>query len=834
MGFWNKFFRHFLLGLRTLLFSWIKVSVLNRSLNDIGIDAHKPICYVLPHRSIADALVLLNETQELGLVSPFDPLRIEGTFEQRSIAYLKRPKSNRAWWGSSSKPKREHSARLSRLLQSAMMHPNLELQLVPVQIFWGRSPTKENSLWKIVFSDTWSSPGIFRKALMILINGRETFIEFGVPIQAREIIQHDQNIQLHMIRLDRVFRTHFRKQREALIGPDLSHRRTLVTSLLQAPSVLEAIEQVSTDERSREIAFRQALKYSDEIASDYSHAVIRAYHRILTWIWNRLYDGVEIFNIETVRKTAQTATLIYTPSHRSHIDYLLLSYVLFVNGLAPPHIAAGINLNLPIIGSLLRRGGAFFMRRSFKDNPLYAAVFNEYFNTVLSRGFPVEYFIEGGRSRSGFLLQPRKGMLSMTVQSHARDPSRKSALVPVYFGYERLFEGNSYLKELGGEKKSKETFWGFIQSLRKLKRQFGKVYVSFGEPILLQPSTENESIDVLRLGEKLLRRINEAGVVHRISYISLIILSAPRGCLDEKTFIQQIQLYLNLMKLKLYPGPNNCPIYQPVDILNYGISMGILSRIDHELGSLIAISPTQSTQLLYFRNNVLHFIALPSIIALHLLQQPNATTHKLKQFCLELLPWLRQELFVMWDIDNLETGITQCLTWLKQEQLIHVANLETVHFREEFQNHDSQISIRLSDLNAVNQLQLLGLCIRPLLERLFIVISVLKSLENKQLTSDNLEKMAHSMTQRLTLLGTAHSAEYHDRKSFQACIRSLFSMELIWKNSKGVLEFDERIHHFELALQTTLPFDFRHHIGAILPNKIPFSKDGISLAKHNL
>ena len=141
---------------------------------------------------------------------------------------------------------------------------------------------------------------------------------------------------------------------------------------------------------------------------------------LLSWFWNKIYDGVKIHNIEGVQQIAPGHEVIYVPCHRSHIDYLLLSYLLFRNGLTRPHIAAGINLNMPVIGSLLRRGGAFFMRRTFKGNPLYTSVFNEYMHTLFTKGFPVEYFVEGGRSRTGRMLQPKTGMLAITVRSFLR------------------------------------------------------------------------------------------------------------------------------------------------------------------------------------------------------------------------------------------------------------------------------------------------------------------------------------------------------------------------------------------------------------------------------
>ena len=158
---------------------------------------------------------------------------------------------------------------------------------------------------------------------------------------------------------------------------------------------------------------------------------------------------------------------------------------IYYRGYAVPHIAAGINLNMPVVGRFLRKGGAFYIRRSFKGNALYTMVFMKYLGLMMARGHSIEYFIEGGRSRTGRLLQPKTGMLSMTLRSYLRDPRRPVVFLPVYFGYERLVEGKTYISELSGKPKEKESVFGMLRTLPALRERFGKVHVSFGEPIRL-------------------------------------------------------------------------------------------------------------------------------------------------------------------------------------------------------------------------------------------------------------------------------------------------------------------------------------------------------------
>src|SRR6185295_8630886 len=147
----------------------------------------------------------------------------------------------------------------------------------------------------------------------------------------------------------------------------------------------------------------------------------------------RLYDGVVLHHEEVLHRVAAGNEIVYVPCHRSHMDYLLLSYIIYVKGFAVPHIAAGVNLNMPIIGRFLRKGGAFFIRRTFRGSPLYPVVFMQYLGVMLARGHSLEYFVEGGRSRTGRLLQPKTGMLSMTVRGFLRNRQRPVAFLPVYF-----------------------------------------------------------------------------------------------------------------------------------------------------------------------------------------------------------------------------------------------------------------------------------------------------------------------------------------------------------------------------------------------------------------
>jgi glycerol-3-phosphate O-acyltransferase len=439
-----------------------------------------PVCFVLETGGLADTLALERACEKYGLPSPSQALKF-GNAREPSLIVLRRMQGFLL-----QRRRAQHSLRLRRLVDASIAAGGAELQLVPVAIYWGRSPEKEKSWFKLLFLENWDVVGRTRKLLATIIHGRNTLLRFSEPLALSSIIQEGTEPEVAFRKVSRILRVHFRQRRIATVGPDLSHRRTLVNHVLEDPAVRRIIDAEAGESRvARERAHQKARKYAKEIAAHISYPTIRVIERFLSWLWNRIYDGIVLHHVDRLHAVAEGHEIVYVPCHRSHIDYLLLGYIVYHQGLSIPHTAAGINLNMPIIGSILRRGGAFFLRRSFRGNRLYAAVFNAYLHQILTRGYAIEYFVEGGRSRTGRLLAPKGGMLAMTVNSYLLAPQRPIMFVPVYFGYEKLIEGDSFISELGGAEKKKESLVGLIRSVKALRENFGKVYVNIGEPIAL-------------------------------------------------------------------------------------------------------------------------------------------------------------------------------------------------------------------------------------------------------------------------------------------------------------------------------------------------------------
>ncbi|NNM51073.1 MAG: glycerol-3-phosphate 1-O-acyltransferase PlsB [Pseudomonadales bacterium] len=777
---------------RKILYLWVRTQVFPEDLGELQLDHNQPICYVLQTRFFSNLLVIDRETRRQGLPRAMRPMQGLFLHEESSVFFLLR--------GDHAGPLRQnrftYSPRLLRLMEAVYEHQELDVQLVPVSILWGRAPDKESSILKILFADSWATPGAFKQFIAILLHGRNTMVRFSEPISLRSMAESTSSSELALRKLSRVLRVHFRRQREVAIGPDLSHRRTLVSAIMNAQEVQEGIRATSRQDRiGDESAERRARSYIHEIAADYSYPIIRLYEIFLTWLWTRLYDGVDVQHLDQVAELAETHEIIYVPCHRSHIDYLLLSYVIFRRGLMTPHIAAGANLNMPIVGPILRRGGAFFLRRSFKNNPLYGAVFNEYLHVMISKGYSIEYFIEGGRSRTGRLLSPRTGMLSMTVLSFLRDHARPIVFIPAYIGYEKLMEGRTYVGELLGQPKRKESLLQVIGTIRRLKKTFGKVHLSFGDPIYLaglldqchpgwkQEEDCSQSPWVADMVETLARRIatsiNAAAVVNPMNLISLALLATQKHAMDIDMLAQQIELYKKLLSQAPYSDHITVTALSGDAIIRYAEQLKSVQRRKHPLGDIAYLQEEHAVLLTYFRNNTLHLFTIPSLVGCFLLHNIYLRESELKQMVCNIYPFLQTELFLRWSDNEVDGAIQTCIDVLVSNGL--------------FLRNDQALSLPNPNSAEFAYLKVLSGAVAPNLERYFMTVALLTHMGSGSVDQKRLEELCSLLAQRLSILHEFNAPEFFDKALFRNFIITMQRMGLIGVNEQGLLTFDETL-----------------------------------------
>ncbi|WP_165672605.1 glycerol-3-phosphate 1-O-acyltransferase PlsB [Metapseudomonas otitidis] len=783
-------FRRLAFGtLRRLLYLWVRSETINQSAFTLKLDRSKPVLYVLQQPSASDLAVVDRECTKAGLPRPVLPVAVGDSLEPAAFFYLT---PEPGWFGG--QDKRGTSPTLVRVLDAIQQHAVDDAQIIPVTVFWGQSPDRETSPWKLLFADSWAVTGRLRKLVSILILGRKTRVQFSAPIHLRELIAQGKGPERTQRMVQRILRVHFRNQKTAVIGPDLSHRRNLVKGLVHAPLVRQAIaEEAEREKISPAKAEAQALKYGNEIASDFAYTAIRFLEVVLSWFWNKLYEGIKVNHIEGVQDIAQGHEVIYVPCHRSHIDYLLLSYLLFRNGLTPPHIAAGINLNMPVIGGLLRRGGAFFMRRTFKGNPLYTSVFNEYLHTLFSRGFPVEYFVEGGRSRTGRMLHPKTGMLAITLRSFLRSSRLPIVFVPVYIGYERVLEGRTYLGELRGASKKKESIFDIFKVISALKLRFGSVAVNFGEPIKLAEFLDQQQPDwraqelgpqfrpawlndtTNRLAVRIARHLNDAAAINPVNLVALALLSTSRLALDERALTRVLDLYLALLRAVPYSPHATLPEGNGQALIQYVQSMDLLAEQKDALGKILYLDEQNAVLMTYYRNNVLHIFALPGLLASFFQSSGRSSREQILRYTRALYPYLQAELFIRWNLDELDAVVDQWLAAFVEQGLLKVEN--DVYVRPAPSSRQFVL------------LTLMSRAIAQTLQRFYMAIALLLNAGQKQLTAEELENLCTVMAQRLSILHGLNAPEFFDKTLFRHFIQTLLDQRVLRQDEAGKLSY---------------------------------------------
>jgi glycerol-3-phosphate O-acyltransferase len=791
--------------LRRLLYLIVRTQVTPEQADLLRVDPRYPICYVLQDRHLSSLLVLETEARRLGLPSALAPIRASFPVNARavfSVILNPNPLSTRA---------AEPSPTLAQMTSALLRDPALDVQLIPVTVLWGRSPGQQDSLVKALFADAWASVGALRQFLIILLHGRQTRVTFNEPISLRRLIDEETDESTAVRKANRFLRFHYRRMREAAIGPDLSHRRNLIHAMVTSEPLREEIAKESARTRvTLTAAEEKARKFAWEIASDFSYPVVRGAELLLKQLWHRLYDGVEVHHGEELARIAPGKELVYLPNHRSHIDYLLLSYLVHEQGLAPPHIAAGANLNFPLVGPILRRGGAFFLRRSFKGEPLYAAVFREYLHTMLARGFPIAYFIEGGRSRSGRTLPPKGGLLGMTVESFMREHSRPLMLVPVFFGYEKLLEGRTLVAELEGAPKQRESLKSLLLGLRDLRHEYGSAYANFGQPLsvdhfldreapgwqALQGDAQRETARrlTLPLAREMAQRINSAVLINPINLFAMAVVPSPRHALDERALAQQIQWLKTIATRRPYsPSAILCK-QEPAEVIAQAQKLGFAMRVSHPLGDVVTVPDAQVSTLNYLRNNVLHAFALPALVASIVVGTREASAERIAEFAEGGLPFLRAELMLYHSPEEAVAESKQIAQLLVEMGLARAG---------------SGGAIRATDRYSAEHagLELLARSLRHLLRRNYLTIALLTRVGAGTMRRDRLEQLMQLLTQRLSLLFEFAPPDFYERSTFAAYIDTLLETGLIREDPNGSLYLPEHSRAWERNVERLLPPD---------------------------
>ncbi|OOF58444.1 glycerol-3-phosphate 1-O-acyltransferase PlsB [Rodentibacter genomosp. 2] len=763
---------------------------------ELQLNLSQPIVYVLPYTSQTDFVIFRRNCLSVGLPDPAEKNEIQGITLPRYV-YLD---EGRRFFKSKG-AKDETIQIFNKYLELHRTFEDLDVQIVPVSVLWGRSPGHED---KTGLPNLRLLNGI-QKTFAAIWFGRDTFVRFSQAVSLRDMANMHGSDEKMAQKLARVAKMHFARQRISATGPRLPNREAMFNKLLQSATIQAAIDDEAKNKNiSREKAEKEAYKILDEIAADVSHSSLRAADRFLRWLWNKLYSGIDVQNADRVRKLAlEGHEIVYVPCHRSHIDYLLLSYVLYHQGLVPPHIAAGINLNFWPVGRLFRSWGAFFIRRTFKGNRLYSAIFREYLAELFHRGYSVEYFIEGGRSRTGRLLAPKTGMMSMTLQALQHHQTRPISVVPVYVGYEHVLEVDTYAKELRGAAKEKENAGLVLRVIKKL-RNLGQGFVNFGEPITLsnylnqhfpdwkenhheeKPQWFNHAVD--KISNQVMVNINKAAAVNAMNLVGMALLSSRQRALSREQLVEQLDSYQQMLQQAPYSEDMVIPKDSSETMLEHVLSfdrVGVLVEKDN-FGEIVRLERTSAVLMTYYRNNIQHAFVLPSLVASIILHYETIQKDLLLDAMSKIYPFLKGELFLHFSQDELRVQIGKIIAEFTRQEVIY--------------SSENLLSINRPK---VRILQLWAAGVREILQRYYITVTILQ--KDPKIARATLEKESQLVAQRLSVLHGINAPEFFDKAVFSTFIASLKNENYFDEQGNGNLAYlDELSSILEHLISTEI------------------------------
>jgi glycerol-3-phosphate O-acyltransferase len=429
--------------------------------------------------------------------------------------------------------------------------------LVPQVFVWTKHPdTLGTHPFDFLFGPReWPHPA--RTAAQFLVNYRHVELKLGEPLDVKEFLSASNGASDEVLlrRITYAMLRRLERERRSVTGPAAKPPDRVRHEIVRSPRIQALIEDLAGDrpeERSK--LSSRALELLRELQANPELTTIKVMEVAIERLFHRIYAGIEYNqeDVERLRKAARDGTLILLPSHKSHIDYLVLSYIFNAENLPLPLIAAGDNLNFFPLGSVFRRGGAFFIRRSFRGDRLYAAVVDAYIRRLIRDGFPIEVFLEGGRSRTGKLLPPKFGLLSMVVDAALAVPQRQVFFVPVSIGYERVVEASSYERELSGGEKTREDAAGLLKTSGVLRHRYGRINLQVGQLLTLDELCDELGVAssdaarpakrrgvVTRLGNRVMDEINRVTAVTPGALTALALLSHEHRGISHQDLLER-------------------------------------------------------------------------------------------------------------------------------------------------------------------------------------------------------------------------------------------------------------------------------------------------------
>ncbi len=430
--------------------------------------------------------------------------------------------------------------------------------------------------------------------------------------------------------------------------------------VLGYPKLQERIDSRENPKKERE----KALKNLEEIRSEFSSRTIKSFLKFLDATLPKLYDDINFNSLNSnIVELMKDKCVVLVPNHQSHADYLAINYIFYKNYQVPLYVAGGVNLNIFPIGTLFRKSGCFFIRRSFASDITYKLTLEAYLYYLLKMGRPIEFFFEGGRTRTGRLLPPRYGLYSMLLEAHhtlQQERDMPLVFIPVSIVHEYVPEQKSLAKEVKGGKKKKESTGQLLGLFKLFAQQFGSIHVRLGKGIEVRQSKKELEKDELKkntqdLAFKCFREVGRNMMVTPTSLLSMVLLDEPSGALIWQDIVDKAQAIMRYCRRFDVPYTENLSeekfeksIERAMDLLIGNKKIDIIGR-EHDGSNFYSLREDGRQEILYFKNTILHHFLVPSIIGdawINLFSGEINTVKDLKEFFLYQRRQLKHEFYL--------------------------------------------------------------------------------------------------------------------------------------------------------------------------------------------
>ncbi|NBX83912.1 hypothetical protein EBQ90_12655 [bacterium] len=693
--------------------------------------------------------------------------------------------------------------------------PVLPFLFIPVFICWRKHLRGSPRQLGEYFLGLSSKPNIIGKLWYLIRKRTDSTVKGLEPISftSKEPAEIGDELDgLDSTRLARMVRRRIlievNQEIRVALGPRYSSPYLIKENIMRDPQLLQMIEQIATESGvDRKKVMAQAYSFLTEISANYTFRFIEMMYVVLTWLFGKIFEDIVVDpqEVQQLRDTLKNRSAVFVSCHRSHLDYLVVPGVLFLQDIVTPHIAAGVNLSFWPVGHFLRMGGAFFIRRSFRGEPLYALCLQKYIDWLIKNRINIKFFIEGTRSRTGKMLPPAYGLLKMVLNSFQLGQIDDLALVPISISYDEVLEEGSYGKELAGAQKTRESTKGLVQSRKLFKRNIGKVYVRFAPPISLKMESEerkrtdlHENLFLQKLAFHLCKAINDVTPVTPKSILASILLSHQKSQLSLEEILRTAKLladYVLWSHSQLSTGENTDELKRAIEIHIKKLLASETLTGFATMPSSFGLESRSRINMVFYKNNAIHCLVIPSIAVLSCLRavragasNPEELTESTIRFATRLRNIFKFEFFFSPTL-NYQTEIRETLTFLTPKIL---------------QQEDASVFLRLN---------------RDIIESYLIAFETMKkeasgTLEHKFL----LQKMVREAVNRVEG-GTLFNAECVSTQNLSnACklMENMTLMKIIREGERVMVEYrgwDENaertlqeLYECHQTLLTPLPF----------------------------